>query len=124
MLSDKPRRKLPRAARLNKAGDFAALNHSAYRLTSQGVLVRARLNQLEQARLGIAVAKRLLKRANERNRLKRVIRESFRLAQAELAGLDVLVIPRDAQLDNASLREALASHWRRVRARLQPAALP
>jgi ribonuclease P protein component len=111
--------KLPRSVRLSKAGDFANLNRSAYRLTSQGLLVRATANQLDYARLGIAVAKRVVKQANERNRMKRVIRESFRHIQSDLAGLDILVVARAPQPDNAVLRVALADHWRRVRHRLQ-----
>jgi ribonuclease P protein component len=111
--------KLPRTARLNKAGDFATLNRSTYRITSQGLLVRATANHLDYARLGIAVAKRVVKQANERNRMKRVIRESFRHIQSDLAGLDILVVARAPHPDNAVLREALADHWRRVRHRLQ-----
>lgn len=46
----------------------------------------------EQARLGIVVAKRYVKLAVARNKLKRLIRESFRQQQQVLSGLDVVVI--------------------------------
>ena len=43
-------------------------------------------------RLGIVVAKRVLRRAVDRNRVRRVIRESFRLARRRLPGLDIVVL--------------------------------
>ena len=44
-------------------------------------------------RLGIMVTRKHAARATERNRLKRCIREAFRLEQARLGPLDVLVRP-------------------------------
>jgi ribonuclease P protein component len=44
-------------------------------------------------RLGILVSRRHAALATDRNRIKRCIREAFRLEQASLAGLDVLVRP-------------------------------
>jgi ribonuclease P protein component len=46
------------------------------------------------ARLGIIVAKRVARRAVDRSLLKRLVRETFRRQQQELAGFDVLVRPR------------------------------
>ena len=45
-----------------------------------------------QARLGVVVAKRNVKLAVARNRLKRTVRESFRLQQSCLTGLDIVVV--------------------------------
>ena len=44
------------------------------------------------ARLGIVAAKRNVKLAVDRNRLKRFVRESFRLQQQQLSGLDLVVL--------------------------------
>ncbi len=44
------------------------------------------------ARLGIVVAKKNVRLAVARNRLKRIVRESFRQQQDSLQGLDVVVI--------------------------------
>lgn len=52
----------------------------------------ARVGEQPQARLGIVVAKRNVKLAVERNKLKRLVRESFRMQQQNLNGLDVVVV--------------------------------
>ena len=55
------------------------------------VLVMARPNQVGFPRLGMIVAKRVLGRAVDRNRVKRCIRESFRLVLPELPACDFVV---------------------------------
>ena len=44
-------------------------------------------------RLGLLVTRKHASRASERNRIKRCVREAFRLEQAELGPMDVLVRP-------------------------------
>lgn len=44
------------------------------------------------ARLGIVVAKRNVKLAVARNRIKRLVRETFRQQQQRLDGLDIVVV--------------------------------
>ena len=44
-------------------------------------------------RLGLLVTRKHAARANERNRLKRCVREAFRLEQERLGALDLLVRP-------------------------------
>jgi ribonuclease P protein component len=51
----------------------------------------ARPNRVGHARLGMVVPKRLLRRAVDRNRVKRCIRERFRLNLAELPACDFVV---------------------------------
>ena len=45
------------------------------------------------ARLGLLVTRKHAARATDRNRIKRCIREAFRLEQASLGALDLLVRP-------------------------------
>jgi ribonuclease P protein component len=56
----------------------------------------ARPNDLAFPRLGLVVPKRILARAVDRNRVRRILREAFRLAQAGLGGLDVIFRLRPA----------------------------
>lgn len=52
----------------------------------------ASLSSQPQARLGIVVAKRNVRLAVARNKLKRLVRESFRQQQQRLNGLDIVVV--------------------------------
>ena len=54
-------------------------------------MVMVRPNQVGHPRLGMIVAKRLLARAVDRNRVKRCVRESFRQVMAELPACDFVV---------------------------------
>ncbi|VFT72071.1 ribonuclease P protein component [Escherichia coli] len=66
-------------------------------------------------RIGLTVAKKNVRRAHERNRIKRLTRESFRLRQHELPAMDFVVVAKKgvADLDNRALSEALEKLWRR-----------
>ena len=86
------------------------------RSTGHGLRVLARGNGRGGARLGMAIPRRRVRRAVCRNRIKRVIRESFRVHRAELAGLDLVVLARSGldRIPNAELRRLLVDHWRRL----------
>jgi len=79
------------------------------------ITILGRLNQLGHPRIGLTVAKKNVKRAHERNRIKRLTRESFRLRQHELPAMDFVVVAKKgvAELDNRALAEALEKLWRR-----------
>lgn len=75
-----------------------------------------RLNALPAPRLGLAIAAKTVGNSVRRNRVKRLIRESFRAHQHELPAVDVVVNARSAARDatNERLTESLEQHWRRV----------
>ena len=66
------------------------------------------------ARLGLAISKKHCRKATGRNRLKRIIRESFRLHQLELHGLDIVVMnqPAATLASNRDLVASLEQHWK------------
>jgi len=65
------------------------------------------------ARLGLTIAKRSVKRAVDRNQVKRLARESFRHHCAELLALDVVVFanPSAATAEPEELRRHLDRQW-------------
>ena len=107
---------LPPAARLRRASDFAALRQ-AERWQGRHFLLRWRTASEGNARLGLAVSRKVSKRAVERNRIKRVVRESFRAEREGLPSLDILVIARTSAADtpNPVLFADLGLAWRKLR---------
>lgn len=65
------------------------------------------------ARLGMAISKKIIKKAVDRNRIKRFLRESFRLNQQNLDCFDIVVLAkRDAtKLFSGPLDENQQSLW-------------
>lgn len=53
-------------------------------------------NALNHARVGYTVSRKVSKKAVERNRIKRIIRESFRHNQADLGSVDYVVVAKAA----------------------------
>ncbi|WXL25908.1 ribonuclease P protein component [Ectopseudomonas mendocina] len=82
----------------------------------KNVLLLARNNELDHPRLGLVIGKKSVKLSVERNRLKRQIRESFRLSQDSLVGWDIVVIARKGlgDLENAELARQFAKLWKRL----------
>ena len=83
---------LPRESRLRRPGDFAALRTSSGRASGRCFHMRYRSNELGHARLGLAISKRVSKRAVERNRIKRLLRESFRRIRHQLPAIDMIAL--------------------------------
>ena len=109
---------LPRTARLLKAGDFAALRGKSKRISVRHFLAEFSPNEQATCRLGQAVSRRVSKRAVDRNRIKRLVRESYRHVRSELPCVDILMIARSSAVDTASadLREDLANLWKKLAA--------
>jgi ribonuclease P protein component len=79
-------------------------------------LILIKANGLSFARLGLSISARTVGNAVNRNRIKRVIRESFRLHTAELPAVDIVVNSRPGARDssNTLLGERLDQHWKNV----------
>ncbi|MCB2261332.1 MAG: ribonuclease P protein component [Candidatus Thiosymbion ectosymbiont of Robbea hypermnestra] len=112
--------RLPRRARLKRPGDFRSLFARPALSVDACFAVRARHNDNRPARLGLAVSKKSARRAVERSRLKRVVRESFRHHRHHLHGVDLVVVcrRRAVTLSNGRLFPSLTAHWKRIQERL------
>jgi len=70
-------------------------------------------------RLGLALSKKRIKTSVARNRLKRLIRDSFRHHQQLLPNIDIVVISqtRTALAPNKKIYQHLHQHWMKLAAR-------
>ena len=105
----------PRELRLLTPAHFTFVFQQPLRAGTTPITILGRQNSLGHPRIGLTVAKKNVKRAHERNRIKRLTRESFRLRQHELPSMDFVVVAKKgvADLDNRALSEALEKLWRR-----------
>lgn len=104
-----------RKLRLLTASDYKAVFDKAdYKVSSSQLLILAINNGDETPRLGLVIAKKNVKLAVQRNRIKRLARESFRQQQQLLGGLDIVILARAglAGMDNASFTALLEKLWR------------
>jgi len=106
-----------KSLRLLSSGDFKTVFDSASAKAShKHFLILARPNQTNTPRLGLVIAKKNIRLAVQRNRMKRVIRETFRHQQHQLGGIDAIVLARRGmdQLDSADLHHQLVKQWQRL----------
>lgn len=103
----------PRTHRLMGAREFSRVFAAPRRVGGSAFLLLFRPNGLARPRLGLAISKKCARRAVDRTRLKRIVRESFRLHQCALSGWDIVVLgARDAPaLPNQRLFAALERSW-------------
>jgi len=129
----------PLSARLIKPADFKRVFNKPVVSSDRCFKVLARTNEGDGSRLGMAVSRKVDRSAVVRNRIKRVIRESFRQSfpavvsqpmkdskAGETArgqkinrnppGIDIVILPRReaATLSNSKLFRSLEAHWSRI----------
>jgi ribonuclease P protein component len=98
-----------RRYRLTKTDEFSSV--FGFRRAIRGKLLmlhyQPRPEGNTEARLGLVVGKKLLKRAVDRNTVKRVVRDHFRRCRAELPAVDLVVrlAAKPAPLDRKQLAE-------------------
>jgi ribonuclease P protein component len=103
-----------RRSRLADKPSFSRVFKKAGRSRDKMFTVLYRSNGAQKSRLGLAIGKKNCRLATGRNRLKRLIRESFRRQQETLPGLDIVVLnqPAAARANNGELFDSLETHWK------------
>ena len=107
----------PRCCRLLTKADFDRVFQRPKRLATPLFTVLYCSSHHELARLGVIISKKNVPRAVDRNRLRRRIRETFRLTRLQLPGIDIVVIARSGvhKMDNTELVSRLDELWQRLR---------
>jgi ribonuclease P protein component len=105
--------------RILKATAFDAVYAARQRLIDNQFSVNVARNEVGFARLGLSISTKSVGNSVARNRVKRQIRESFRLIASELPPIDVVVGARNGArtAHNARLRESLDQHWLEIKKR-------
>ncbi len=104
---------------LRRPADFQLVYERRRSVSDAWLLVYARENELPYSRLGLSVSKKF-GGAVQRNLLRRLFREAYRLSKAEIpAGLDLVLIPRRPEPPPlAVLKQVLPKLVRQVLKRL------
>lgn len=109
--------KFPKSSRLLTSSDYSDVFQSVeVRVSSKHFLILSRNLELNEPRLGIIVAKKHVKLAVQRNRIKRLLRESFRSTRYSLPGLDIVVLAKKGigLVDNAECAKELDYLWQKL----------
>jgi len=124
LLNDRPVTAAPRDApagfsrrvRLTDGAHFDAVFDHRTRMHTPHFACHVAPNAAGHARLGLSVSRRVSKRAVQRNRIKRVIRESFRRHRRLLGATDYVVVAKSdaAAQGSTRLRAQLDNMWRKA----------
>ena len=102
----------PKRYRLTKTDEFSSVFGFRKALKSPHFLLHYRLRAAEEvagARLGLVVAKRFLKRSVDRNLIRRLAREHFRIVRSQLPSRDLILrlASKPVPLDRRALAEEI-----------------
>jgi len=105
----------PQSRRLLKKSDYDHVFQQAKKMVSPHFIILYRDNAIGCARLGLALSKKHIAKAHDRSRIKRLIRETFRVHQ-HLPVVDVIVLARSgvAKVENAVLISSLNLSWSKL----------
>jgi len=107
----------PRPLRLLTGGEFKRVFDKAdFKISDSNLLILARHNDTEHPRIGFVFSKKNIRRAVNRNRVRRIIRESFRLNKHQLPNVDLVILARRGidQLENEDIHSLISKSWKRL----------
>ncbi|MEO1766534.1 ribonuclease P protein component [Thiobacter sp. AK1] len=101
---------------MRKTDEISSVFDFRRRLSGAFLTVQVKPNDLGFPRLAVMVARSIARRAVDRNYMRRVVREVFRLAQPNLGGCDfvVRVTRRFGREDFPTVRQELSQHLARL----------
>jgi len=106
----------PRKHRLLSAFDYKNVFKQPTKVSTPEFLFLFCENNQTSSRLGLAIAKKQFPHAVDRNRIKRLVRESFRKTRVQLNPVDIVVLGRRKlmNMDNTKIRSQLDYLWNKT----------
>ena len=106
----------PPLLRLKKPAEYKKVFANPVKSSDTYFTLLATKNDFDHPRLGLAIAKKNIKKAVHRNMIKRTVRENFRIKQQDLGCIDIVVLARREAIDAPAdlLRKSLEKHWLRL----------
>tara|TARA_B110000503_G_scaffold70371_1_gene109494 strand:- start:1646 stop:2023 length:378 start_codon:yes stop_codon:yes gene_type:complete len=118
-----------RQRRLLTAGDYRRVfEQAAFKVSDQHLLILARPSVHDHSRLGLVIAKKGIKLAVHRNRIKRIVRDSFRTLCTQTnefpLPLDIVILSRKGlgEIENDALHRLISKQWTRLRKKIAQSA--
>ena len=107
----------PKCAKLLKPAEYKHVFNAANRISDRHLTIFYCANDLNQPRLGLAISKKVSKLAVDRNRIKRLARETFRLKQFTLQSADFVVLARPSavKIENKVLIASFNKLWNKLK---------
>jgi ribonuclease P protein component len=106
----------PPQLRLKKPAEYKKVFAKPVKSSDTYFTLLAIKNDFDHPRLGLAIAKKNIRKAVHRNVIKRAVRENFRIQQKSLGNIDIVVLARREAVDAPLelLRKSLEKHWLRL----------
>lgn len=82
---------LPKTARLLTSNEFIFVFQQSTHIKVTGMILFSKTNKLKYPRIGLSISKKYIKHAHDRNRIKRHVRETFRINQHNLSSSDFIL---------------------------------
>jgi ribonuclease P protein component len=100
--------------RLLKKIEYDHVFEQAKKIVTDEFILLYRENNLGYPRLGLAISKKMIAKAHDRNRIKRLLRESFR--QTRLPAVDMIFLARQgvAKKSNSGINTKLSKTWEKI----------
>jgi len=114
----------PRELRILTGEGFQKVfNDTTLKVPDQPLLILARANELDHPRIGFVISKKNVRHAVKRNRVRRIIRESFRLNQHQLPAVDMVILARRGlgDMEQDELHALMKKCWSRLKKKAQKA---
>lgn len=103
--------------RLLKKSDYDYVFSQAKKIVTPEFIILYRDNMIGHTRLGLALSKKMIAKAHDRNRVKRLLRETFR-TDKRLPPVDIIVLarPGTGKVPNSIISAILGNAWNKLSA--------